>query len=561
MVFYFAMAKLNYAIKGKLRRNDRMLRKWTALLLGVVMMWGIVVAGCSSGAQEDNASTSVDTDRRELILALSNTEPEDGFDPTTGWGRYGSPLFQSTLLKRDANMEITYDLATDYQISDDGLTWTVKLREDVKFSDGVPLTAEDVVYTFETAAQSGSTIDLTNLETVDAPDDYTVVFKLKQPQSTFISKLVQIGIVPEHAHDAHYAQRPIGSGPFSFVQWDKGQQLIVEANPHYYGEQPYFTRLTFLFLGEDAAFAAAKAGQVDIVSISPVFAKEEVPGMRLLAVDSVDNRGIAFPTVPAGYTTTKDGYPVGNDVTADLAIRKAINVAVNRQELIDGILEGYGTPAYTICDQMPWWNPETVIEDGDLEQARDILARAGWRDVDGDGVLEKGDLKAEFTLIYPASDKLRQSLAIAVADQLKDIGIKVLAEGKSWDEITHQMHSTPVLFGWGDQDPLEMYHVYYSKMAGNGYYNPGYYHNPVVDRYMEQAMAALNEQEALTYWQKAQWDGKTGLSAKGDAPWAWLVNNRHLYLVRDNLDVGRLRIEPHGHGFPITANITEWRWR
>src|SRR5690606_36066814 len=111
-------------------------------------------------------------------------------------------------------------------------------------------------------------------------------------------------------------------------------------------------------------------------------------------VKTVDNRGIAFPYVKSGKKTN-DGIPIGNDVTADSAIRKAINVGVNRNSLVDGVLEGYGTPAYSIVDELPWWNQETVINDGDMAGAKKILEDAGWKDTDKDGVLEKGSLKAE----------------------------------------------------------------------------------------------------------------------------------------------------------------------
>src|SRR5699024_6296154 len=133
----------------------------------------------------------------ELVLAVDG-EPEDGFDPTTGWGRYGSPLFQSTLLKYDQDFNIEHDLAENYEVSDDGLTWTVEIRQDSKFSDGEPLTAQDIVFTYETAKNSGSVIDLSNLESVEATDKYTVQFTLKEPQSTFIYQLITTGIVPEH---------------------------------------------------------------------------------------------------------------------------------------------------------------------------------------------------------------------------------------------------------------------------------------------------------------------------------------------------------------------------
>lgn len=258
---------------------------WLVVVAGMVAGMLVLAAGC--GGQKAAAPAT----KTELILAVGS-EPQGGFDPTTGWGRYGSPLFQSTLLKRDSNLAIVNDLATGYQVSADRLTWTVTLRKDAKFSDGKPLTAADVQFTFETAAKSGSVIDLINMAGVKATDDYTAVFTLKHPQSTFVNMLVCLGIVPKHAYGPDYAKNPVGSGPFRLVQWDKGQQLIVEANPHYYGPKPYFTKLTFLFMADDAAFAAAKGGKVDVAYIPAALSKQKIAGMRLVAVDSVDNRGI-----------------------------------------------------------------------------------------------------------------------------------------------------------------------------------------------------------------------------------------------------------------------------
>ncbi|WP_409347118.1 ABC transporter substrate-binding protein [Paenibacillus sp. MBLB4367] len=513
----------------------------------------ILLAGCTSTSGK-NASTST---KDELILAVGS-EPEAGFDPTTGWGRYGSPLFQSTLLKRDDDLKIVNDLATGYEVSGETV-WTVKLRRDAKFSDGKPVTAADVQFTFETAAGNGSVLDLTNLKSVESADDFTVKFTLKEPQSTFLSTLVATGIVPKHAYGKDYAQKPVGSGPYKLVQWDKGQQAIVEANPEYYGSKPFFKKLTFLFLSEDAAFAAAKAGKVDVSYIPSAFSKQTVAGMKLETAKSVDNRGIVFPYVKSG-SKTKEGYAIGNDVTADLAIRQAVNEAIDRKKLVDGVLEGHGTPAYTINDGLPWWNPKTVVADGDANAAKKRLADNGWKDNDGDGILEKGGLKAQFTLLYPSGDVTRQSLALAVSDMIKPIGIKINVEGKSWDELKSLMHANAVLFGWGSHDPLEMYNVYNSKYRGLDYYNPGYYSNPAVDAWMDKAMKASSEEAALDFWKKAQWDGGTGLSTQGDAPWAWLVNIDHLYLVKEKLSIGKQRIHPHGHGWPVTDNIESWKW-
>ncbi|WP_236595870.1 ABC transporter substrate-binding protein [Paenibacillus sp. EPM92] len=524
--------------------------RWTLMMLLVA---ALCISGCTRAKTEQAAAP-----KEELVLAIGG-EPEGGFDPTTGWGRYGSPLFQSTLLKRDSSLKIVNDLATGYEVSGDGLDWTVKLRKDVKFSDGHPLTAADVQYTFQTAAASGSAIDLSNVKDVAAADEHTVKFSLKEPQSTFAQMLVSTGIVPKHAHGSDYAKKPVGSGPYKLVQWDQGKQLIVEPNPEYYGTKPYFKKITFLFLAEDAAFAAAKAGTVDMAAIPAAFSKQQVSGMQLEAIHTVDNRGIMFPYVKSGGQT-KEGYPVGNDVTAELSIRKAINLALDRKALVQGVLEGHGTPAYTINDGLPWFNAEAVIQDGDMNAAKQLLADDGWKDTNGDGIVEKGALKAEFTLIYPSSDVTRQSLALAAADWLKPLGIQVKVEGKSWDDIGKQMHANAVLFGWGSHDPVEMYNVYSSKFSGVDYYNPGFYHKPAVEAYMSQALKAIHEKDAWNLWKKAQWDGQTGLSAQGDAPWAWLVNLDHLYLVKLGLDIGKQKIHPHGHGWPVTDNIEEWRW-
>jgi peptide/nickel transport system substrate-binding protein len=525
--------------------------------LGAVIMIALLLSGC--GLMSDRPAERMQSDA--LILAIGG-EPEDGFDPTTGWGRYGSPLFQSTLLRRDREMRIGLDLAKDYSVSSDGLIWEVELRDDVRFSDGKPLTARDVVFTFKTAADSGSVLDLTVLAEVEAVQDDRVRFTLKEPRSTFVHTLASLGIVPEHAYGRDYASHPVGSGPYRFVQWDRGQQLIVEANPHYYGDPPYFRRLTFLFLGEDAAYAAARSGQADIAAIPAAFAAQaaDTAGMRLLSFRSVDNRGIAFPFVADGGTTP-EGRKIGNPVTADRAIRQAVNMAVDRQALVDGVLNGYGTPAYTANDALPWWNPETVIADGDAEAAKKILAEAGWEDRDGDGVAEKGALRAEFTLLYPAGDGTRGSLALAAADMVKAAGIRMNVEGAGWGEIEERMHADAVLFGWGSFDPYEMVALYSSKYRGFGYYNSGFYSNPQVDAWLERALRATDENEAQEYWRQAQWDGSTGPSAQGDAAWAWLVNLDHLYLVREDLDIGDPGIQPHGHGWPITANIAEWAWR
>ena len=493
-----------------------------------------------------------------LVLGEENTE---GFDPTLGWGSYGNPLFQSTLLTRDADLKVISDLATEWTLGAGQLTWTVKIRTGVVFSDGSPLTAKDVAYTFNTTAKAGGIVDLSNLERAEAIDDTTVILRLKNPDITFIQHLIDLGIVPEKLHGPGYGRQPVGSGPYRLVRWDEGQQMIVETNDRYYGVKPAIKRLIFLFSDQDAAVAAAKAGKVDVLGVPSSLAGQNIPGMTLHVVKSVDNRGLMFPMVPNTGQKTPRGLAIGNNVTADIAIRLAVNYAINRQALVDGILDGHGRPAFGVADDLPWDNPEIRFRDNDQEKAKATLEKAGWQDTDGDGVRKKDGVKAEFTILYNTKDSLRQGLALAVSDMLRPVGIKAVPRGENWDRIKGELtHSFVIVYGFGGHSPLEMYKLYHSNGPEPAYWNAGFYVNPVVDSYLDQALHAPSFEEAIPLWKKAQWDGTTGFSAQGDAAWAWMVNLDHTYFINRCLDVGRSQMEPHGHGWPITANITQWKW-
>lgn len=537
----------------------RPFRRTSRLALVTTAVTSLVLAGCASGSS-DLPADAVGTEAPiELVLAIGGEDAE-GYDPTLGWGRYGSPLFQSTLLRRDADLELEGDLATDWSVSDDGLTWTVTIRDDVVFSDGEPLTASDVAYTFETAATSGGLVDLQGFDGADVVDDTTVELRLSDPRSTFVNQLATVGIVPEHLHGDGYAREPVGSGPFVLERWDEGQQLVVTRNDAYHGQLPAFERLVFLFTDEDATLAAARSGDAQVASVPQTLAVDDVPGMELVPVTSVDNRGVMFPYQPDDGQTTEDGRPIGDAVTSDVAIRQALNLAVDREALVDGVLEGHGAPAFGPVDGLPWFEPATSIEARDLDEAERILDEAGW-ERSGDEVRVKDGTEARFTLIYPAADSVRQSLALAFRDMVADVGVAVEVDGLGWDEIGERMHADAVLFGWGSHDQTEMYNLHHSSLAGVEYFNAGYFVDEQVDTYLDLAMGATDQEEARTFWQAAQLDDEgDGFAAQAQAAWAWLVNLDHTYLVDECLDLGPLQVEPHGHGWPITAGITAWEW-
>ena len=547
-----------------------MSRKYTAVLLSAALALSAACAasGCGRGSEGTGAAARTSAQAAEqrarsgeVVVAMDpNSEPAAGFDPAYGWGageHVHEPLIQSTLTVTNPDLTIGYDLATDYSVSEDGLTWTVTIRDDVSFTDGEPLTAEDVAFTYNTVKASSSVSDFTMLDYAEAADDRTVVFHMNRPFSIWPYTMAVTGIVPEHAYDsATYGASPIGSGRYILKQWDRGQQVILEANPDYYGGEPLMKKVTILFMEEDAAFLAAQAGQVDLAYTSATYSDQQIEGYSLASYATVDNRGFNLPAVPE--QTDAQGRTVGNDLTADVRVRRAINMGIDRQEMIDHVLNGYGSPAYSVCDQMPWYSEASEVEH-DPEGAAALLDEAGWKTGD-DGVREKDGVKAELNLLYSAGDSVRQALAADFADQLGKLGISCTLEGVGWDTAYDRALSDPLIWGWGAHTPMELYNIYHTA-AGSDWalYSP--YASDAVDRYMDQALAQNDLETSYQLWRQAQWDGTEGVTWEGDIPWVWLVNIDHLYWVRDGLQVAEQKIHPHGHGWSVVNNVDQWTWK
>lgn len=536
------------------------MKSTAAILLSAALALGLL-SGCqgkdtSSGQTAENSRADSDS----VIIAMDpNSEPEAGFDPAYGWGageHVHEPLIQSTLTVTNTDLTIGYDLATDYSVSEDGMTWTVTIRDDVNFTDGEPLTAEDVAFTYNTVKEASSVNDFTMLDYAEATDSTTAVFHMTRPFSIWPYTMAIVGIVPEHAYDsATYGSNPIGSGRYILRQWDRGQQVILEANPDYYGEAPKMRQVTILFMEEDAAFLAAQAGQVDVAYTSATYSDQTVEGYSLASYASVDNRGFNLPAVPSG--TDEEGRTVGNDFTSDVLVRRAINIGVDRQEMIDNVLNGYGSPAYSVCDGLPWYNEASEVE-YDPEAAAALLDEAGWTMGD-DGVREKNGVKAEMNLLYSTGDSVRQALTADFAAQMEELGISCTIEGVGWDTAYDRALSEPLLWGWGAHTPMELYNIYHTiDGTDSAEYSP--YSNSTVDGYMDQALASNDLEESYELWKLSQWDGSTGVTQDGDIPWVWLVNIDHLYWVREDLQVADQKIHPHGHGWSLVNNVDQWTW-
>ncbi len=511
-------------------------------------------AASSSAAADDDASSQV------IVSMTVSSEPAAGFDPLRSWGcgeHVHEPLIQSTLITTDVNLAFQNDLARSYECSEDGMTWTFVIRDDVRFTDGEPLTASDVAFTINGIVNAeASEADLSMVREAVALDDTTVEIRMAKPFNALLYTLAVVGIVPEHAYGEDYGAHPVGSGRYVLEQWDRGQQAILRANPDYYGEAPLMERVVVVFMEEDASLAAAQSGQVDVAYTAASLAASVPAGYDLLNCASVDSRGISLPVAEPGGVKEVAGVscPTGNAVTSDVAVRRALNYGIDRQALVDAVLYGYGAVAYSVSDGTPWASDDMRCA-YDFDAACALLDEAGWTP-GADGVREKDGQRAAFDLWYPSSDSVRQAMAAEFSNQAQKLGIKVSLRSGSWDEVYARQYADPVVWGWGNNSPIEMYNLNYSQGVGNY----AGYENAATDAHFDEALAQPRVEDSYEYWKLAQWDGSAGFAPQGAATWVWIANIDHLYFCRSGLDVADQKPHPHGHGWSLVNNVDRWSW-
>lgn len=230
-------------------------------LLCVTAMFAMAVSGC--GGENGKKDSSIK--KEDGIKAYVGTTLFEGsLDPIKGALPHGYPFINNALLRVDSNSKYVGDLAKSWEISQDSLTYTFHLNEDIKFSDGSDFDAEDVVFTYETVQKNQADneyVDLTRLASVKEVDKNTVEFKLKEAYSPFLDTTALLQIVPSDAYDSKaFDTKPIGTGAYKVAQYDADQQIILEANENYFGKEPEIKKVTIVNMDTDAAFAAAKAG-------------------------------------------------------------------------------------------------------------------------------------------------------------------------------------------------------------------------------------------------------------------------------------------------------------
>lgn len=535
------------------------MKKKLVLLLTILVM--ISLTACTNGASKTVEKTPSNDDG--IVAYVGGNIFENSLDPIKGAMSYGYSFTNNALLKVNTDSKYIGDLATDWAMSDDALVYTFKLRENVKFSDGSDFTAEDVVFTYNTAKENqadNENVDLTKLVSVKALNDYTVEFTLSEPYSPFVDTTAVLGIVPSDSYDREMFDRyPIGTGAWIVTQYDPNQQIIVKANENYYEGAPAIKKVTFVAMNSEAAFSSAKSGQLDVVMVEPNYAGEKINGLTMERLETMDVRMISLPILEEQTMKKSDGtdVKVGNNVTSNLDVRKALAIGIDRQTIIDHAFNGIGKPAFSFTGNLQWAHNDT-FKDNRKNEATTLLQEAGWIDTDGDGIREKNGVKCEFDVYAPGSNNERFLLANAVAEDALKLGIKINVKTASWDEINTLQHTAGIVWGWGQYSPTVINSLFNSKLFLSGAYdNVIGYSNPQVDLEIHKAYTSSSHEDSIAAWRATQ------EIAKQDIPYLYIVNMEHCYFINDSLDISlETQIaHPHGHGAPIINNMKDWKFK
>ena len=478
------------------------------------------------------------TDAGKVIYKVGWTRQPDNLNPFIG---FESPAFEMWYLTYDSLVgydpktlspmkgEESTGLATDWTVSDDGLTWTFTIRKNAKWDDGVPLTAKDVAFTYnfivKNPEQTSNLTAYTNLiEEATAIDDYTVQFVCSAPKPDMTRHWVPI--LPEHIWSKipvkdvgkKYQNSPpyVGSGPFKCVEWKKNSFVHLVANPTWWGPKPKIDEIYFTYYTNgDTMLQDIKAGTIDgAESLVPQQVKQlqNEPGItaRAIATDAFDE--LAFNC----YEGPSKGHPALRDVK----FRQALNYAVDLQKAVDLIMMGSTTPGTTIIPpnyyQDPDWHwepPADVKYTYDPATAEQRLDEAGYTDSDGDGVREYKGEPIELRLMARSESSEEQQMAKLIAGWFKDVGIKVKLSVMDSSTLSDTILNyegdvlTPdydmFLWGWYlDYDPGSMLSYFTKDQIGN--WSDSYWTDPEYEQLYKQQSQELDPTKRKEYIDRMQ---------------------------------------------------------
>lgn len=411
-------------------------------------------------------------------------------------------LVYNGLLKYDKNLNLAGDLAERWEISSDGLTITFYLRKGVKWHDGHEFTAHDVLYTYKTIIDPKTPTayaeDFLQVKKAEQLDRYTFRVVYAKPFAPALASWGQ-NILPAHLLEgkditkSELARNPVGTGPYRFGEWTPGQRVVLESFHSYFEGRPYIDRRIYRIIPDTSTmYMELKAGGLDMMNLTPVQFKRQTNSRDFL------QRFNKFTYPVPSYTYL--GYNLKNSLFADKRVRQAITCAINKDELVQGVLFGLGQAGHTPFQPGTWANnPALRPFPYDSQRAEKLLADVGWSKRKSDGLLVKDGKPFRFTILTNQGNEQRIKTAQIVQYRLKKIGIEVNIRVLEWASLLTNYIDTRnfdvVLMGWNiSQDP-DQYDIWHSSKTGAKELNFIGYKNPEVDRLLEEGRGVFDQEK------------------------------------------------------------------
>lgn len=413
------------------------------------------------------------------------------------------------LVKYDKDLKLVGDLAREWELLEDGLEIIFYLKKGVKWHDGETFTAEDVEFTYKSLidpnVRTPYSGDFTMIEKFEIIDDYTLKVSYKEVFSPGLASW-GMNIMPRHLLEGEdlntttFARQPIGTGPYKFKLWRTGEKVELVSNHDYFEGRPYIDRYIYRIIPDQATlFLELRAEAVDKISLTPLQARRQTESRFFK-----DNfQKFRYPSF--GYTYL--GYNLKDPRFRDLRVRQAINYAVDKEEIIRGILLGLGRVATGPFIPESWaYNKEVKVVGYDPQKAIALLNEAGWYDEDEDGFLEKDGKKFSFTIITNQGNNERRMTAEIIQRRLKEVGIEVKIKIIEWStfvsEFIDKRRFDTVLLGWGLSRDPDMYDIWHSSKMKEGEFNFVGYSNKEVDKLLLEGRQTFDQEERMRIYHR-----------------------------------------------------------
>ncbi len=481
----------------------------------ILLLFCLLASSCGSREKAPSAGTAApsapvygDIIVEGSIGDASNLIPLLASD-STSHGIAG--LIYNGLVKYDKDLKVVGDLAEAWEISPDGLVITFHLRRTVRWHDGAPFTAADVLYTYQVTIDPRTPTayagDFLKVKKAEVIDDYTFRATYDKP---FAPSLMSwsIGILPQHLlagkdiTRSALGRHPIGTGPYKFKEWAGGQKIVLVSNHDYFEGRPYIDGYILRIIPDSATmFLELRAGGIDRMGLTPLQYKRQTENNLFRR-----NYG-KYRYLSNSYTYL--GYNLKNPLFADKRVRQALAYAVNRQEIIDGILLGLGRIATGPYKPGTWvYNPQVRDYPYDSQKAKALLAEAGWLDRNGDGILDKEGLSFEFEIITNQGNDVRAKTAEIIQQRLAEVGIKAKLRVIEWaafvNDFINKRKFDATLLGWTIPLDPDIYDVWHSSKTGPEELNFISYKNSEIDSLIEKARGTFDQALRKRYYDRIQ---------------------------------------------------------